>query len=124
MGDLLQRGTEWLAGKLQRHASREVVYRRGDASVSMLVTVGKTLLRLSDGYGGTKMQWTDRDYIFTRVDLFLDGALTLPQAGDTIEEVIDGTLRVFEVLSPGTGEPHYKLDPHERLFRVHTKERI
>lgn len=124
MGDLLQSGAEWLAGKLKQHAAREVVYRRGTSSCTLKATVGGgRLLKLTDGYGGTKMVWTSREYIIDPIDLVLDGVTVRPQSGDTIEETVNGTPATFEVLTPGGNEDFYKMGAFYRSMRIHTKER-
>ncbi|MFO0880733.1 MAG: hypothetical protein U0840_25655 [Gemmataceae bacterium] len=123
MGDLLQRGAEWLAGQLKAHAARDVVFRRGEESCTLRATVGKTLLKLTDSHGGVRMQWTDRDYIVDPLDLVLGGVAVLPRPGDTFEEVINSALMVFEVLPPGGDEDCYKMDASYRLLRIHTKSR-
>jgi len=63
MVDLLRAGQQWLASKLKSHASSTVVYVRGANQVSVLATIGRTLMKLDDGYGGIRMQWTDRDFL-------------------------------------------------------------
>lgn len=123
MGDLLQSGAEWLAGQLKQHVARDVVYRRGTASCTLKATVGKTLLKLPDSYGGVRMQWTDRDYLIDPIDLVIDGVTVVPEPGDTIEETINGTLKTFEVLPPGEGEASYKQSAYYRSMRIHTKSR-
>ncbi len=122
MGDLLDDGLAWLAEKLQAHASRPVVYRRGADEVTVQAIVGRTLLKLSDGYGGVRMEWTDRDFLIAAEDLILAGQKTLPQRGDQIRETTGGKTLVYEVLAPA-GEPEWRWsDPHRRLLRIHTKQ--
>ncbi len=84
MGDMLDSGLGWLAEKLKAHASRQVVYRRGADEVTVQAIIGRTLLKLDDGYGGVRMEWTDRDFFDAAEDLILAGQKTLPQRGDQI----------------------------------------
>lgn len=120
MGDLIESGVGWLKDKLKAHASRQVVYRRGTSEASVRAVVGRSLLKLDDGYGGIRMVWTDRDFLIAAEDLILDGARTLPQRGDQIEQIIDGTKHIFEVLAPGN-EPEWRWsDPHQTILRIHT----
>ncbi|MCL6507837.1 MAG: hypothetical protein K6T59_12500 [Bryobacteraceae bacterium] len=81
MPDLLQTGSDWLADQLKTHASRQVVYRRGAQQVAVQATVGRTLLKLDDGFGGVRMEWTDRDFLIHAADLVLGGTATLPERG-------------------------------------------
>jgi len=122
MGDLLDDGLAWLAEQLKAHASRTVVYRRGTSEVTVQALVGRTLLKLDDGYGGVRMEWTDRDFVIAADDLVLGGEKTLPQRGDQVRETVDGQALVYEVLAPGS-EPEWRWsDPHRRLLRIHTKQ--
>jgi len=120
MGDVIQQGMAWLAEKLKAHASTPVLYRRGAEEVTVQAVIGRTLLKLDDGYGGVRVTWTDRDFVIAAQDLILGGNVTLPQRGDRIEQTIDGVTHVFEVAAPG-GEPEWRWsDPHQIMLRIHT----
>ena len=83
--------------------------------------LGQTLLKLADGYGGTRMEWTDRDYLISAAKLVLGGVQVEPQAGDQIRETVGDAVHVYEALAPG-GEPAWRWsDPHRRMLRVHAK---
>jgi hypothetical protein len=120
--DLLQFGSDWLAAKLREHASRPVVYRRGAAEVAVQATIGRTLLKLDDGYGGVRMEWTDRDFLIHAADLVLGGNAVLPERGDVIREAQGGQTFVYEVMAPGK-EPAWRWsDVYRKVFRIHTKQ--
>jgi len=120
-GDLLDHGLTWLAESLKKHAARPVVYRRGTQEVSVQAIIGRTLLKLDDGYGGARIVWTDRDFLIAAEDLVLAGQRILPQRGDEIREVADGRTVVYEVLAPGR-EPEWRWsDPYQKILRIHTK---
>lgn len=119
MADLLRTGVGWLKDQLQAHASRTVVYRRGVNSVSLSATVGQSILKVPDESGGMRIVRTERDYIIAAEDLILSGSVTLPVAGDLIDDATDG--KVFEV-TPIMGEPVHQSGPQRLLLRVHTKE--
>ena len=122
MRDLLESGQQWLASQLRQHAARPVVYRRGASEVTVPATIGRTLLKLSDGYGGVRMQWTDRDYLIRAADLVLGGHQTLPQRGDRIREVQGDKVYVYEVLAP-SGEPEWRWsDVFRTTLRIHAKQ--
>ncbi len=122
MTDLLEIAEQWLAEKLRAHASRPVVYRRASDEVTVEAIVGRTLLKLDDGYGGVRMEWTDRDFLIAADDLILAGQKTLPRRGDQIRETTGGKTLVYEVLAPGS-EPEWRWsDPHRKLLRIHTKQ--
>jgi hypothetical protein len=122
MADMLRDGQEWLANQLKTHASSTVVYVRGANQRSVSATIGRTLLKLEDGYGGVHMQWTDRDFLIQPADLVIAGLQVLPERGDTIRETQNGKVYIYEVMAPGS-EPHWRWsDPHRRLLRIHTKQ--
>ena len=121
MSDLLRTGSDWLADRLKEHASRPVTYRRGASEVTLQATIGRTLLKLDDGYGGVRMVWTDRDFLIHASDLVLVGNQVLPERGDTVREAVGAATFVYEVLAPGQ-EPAWRWsDVSHKLLRVHTK---
>jgi hypothetical protein len=122
MPDLLQTGSDWLADKLKTHVSRQVVYRRGALEVAVLATVGWTLLKLDDGYGGVRMEWTDRDFLIQAADLVLGGSPALPERGDLIRETQGTKTFIYEVMAPGKEPPWRWSDVYRKLLRIHTKQ--
>ncbi len=121
MPDLLAFGMEWLADRLKAFAARSVIYRRGTEDVTVAAVIGRTLLKLDDGYGGVRMEWTDRDFLIRPEDLVLGANAVLPERGDTIRETVETTTFVYEVMAPGK-EPAWRWsDPHRRMLRIHTK---
>jgi len=52
MADMLRAGQEWLANQLKAHASSTVVYLRGANQTSVTAIIGRTLMKIEDGYGG------------------------------------------------------------------------
>lgn len=122
MADMLRDGMKWLSCKLKQHASQSVVYVRGAQSVPVQATVGRTMMKLDDGYGGVRIEWTDRDYLIPAADLILGGSTTLPQRGDKIRETQGTTTYVYEVMAPGN-EPVWRWsDEHRTTIRVHVKQ--
>ena len=122
MPDLLRTGSDWLAEMLKEHASRPVAYRRGTEEVTLQATIGRTLLKLDDGYGGVRMEWTDRDFLIHAADLVLGGNAVLPERGDVIRETQGGKVFVYEVMTPGK-EPAWRWsDVFRKVLRVHAKQ--
>ena len=122
MPDLLQFGSDWLADQLKTHASRQVIYQRGAQQVTVQATVSRTLLKLNDGYGGVRMEWTDRDFLIHAADLVLAGSPTLPERGDVIREMQGTTTFVYEVMAPGKEPPWRWSDVFRKVLRIHTKQ--
>ncbi|MBX3399540.1 MAG: hypothetical protein KF873_12425 [Gemmataceae bacterium] len=122
MPDLLRTGSDWLADMLKEHASRPVVYRRGANEAAVQATVGRTLLKLDDGYGGVRMEWTDRDFLIHAADLVLGAVVVLPERGDVIRETAGTQTFVYEVMAPGK-EPAWRWsDVYRKVLRIHTKQ--
>lgn len=120
---MLQDGMAWLNDKLRKHVSRQVIYRRGRQSATVTATVGMTLLKLGDEYGGVRIERTDRDYLIAAADLVLGGQQIEPERGDVIEDVNDPgeLLRRYEVRAP-ENEPAWRWsDPFKIVARIHTK---
>lgn len=122
MPDLLHFGLDWLGEQLKAHVSRPVVYRRGADEVTLQATIGRTLLKLDDGYGGVRMEWTDRDFLIHAADLVLSGNAVLPQRGDLVHETQGTTTFVYEVMAPGK-EPAWRWsDVYRKMLRIHSKQ--
>lgn len=120
MSDLLESGSDWLAGQLKAHAGREVVYRRGAESAAVTATIGRTEFETIDEHGAVG-KWEARDYLIHAADLLLGGAAVLPERGDRIEETQGNQTFVYEVLAP-SNEPVWRYsDAYRTLLRVHTK---
>jgi len=120
--NMLQAGSDWLSSQLKMHASRPVVYQRGVREVTVPAVIGRTLMKLDDGFGGVKMEWTDRDFLIQASDLILDGEPIQPQPGDMIRETNGDVTYVYEVMAPG-GEPHWRWsDAYHKVKRIHAKQ--
>jgi hypothetical protein len=119
--DIMSRGMTWLTGQLQAHMSQPVVYKRGNAAVALCATVGRTLMKLNDGDGGIRMEYSDRDFLIPTSTLVLGGTNVTPERGDLIKERKNGILYTYEVFPYG-GEPPWRFsDPHRQMLRIHCK---
>ena len=75
---------------------------------------------MDDAVAGVIHQRT-RDYLISAADLVINGALTRPQRGDEIHEVINGRIQVYEVVSIN-GEPEWRFsDATQLTIRIHTQ---
>lgn len=122
MVDRLELGQAWLAQQLKAHASREVIYRRDASEVVVAAVIGRTLLQLDDGYGGVRIERTDRDYLIQATELVLDGVTITPRRGDRIVDATDTPPRVYEVMSYGGEGAWRPSDPFGKLLRIHAKQ--
>jgi hypothetical protein len=119
--DILQSGIAWLTGQLQAHASQPVVYSRGALRVALCATFGRTKLMLSNEFGATRIEWTDRDFIVPAAALVLGGVVVKPKRDDVIT-TDDGIERTTFSVLPYADEPHWKwCDPFRQMIRIHTQ---
>lgn len=121
MADLLEWASAWLDGMRAKYLARTVTYCRGEESVEVQATLGRTVFEIADAYGVVE-QSESRDFLIPAADLVLGEAVTLPERGDRIRETHDGKVFVYEVMAPGK-EPHYRFsDVYRRTLRIHTRQ--
>jgi len=116
MSDLLTDAAGWLSEVRRTSLSQSVTYSRGESSVQLQATPGRTEYEIADEYG-TTVKAHVTDWIVDAADLVLDGQRVLPEPGDRITTA-DG--RTFEVL-PLAGEHYRFLDPAGTMLRIHTR---
>jgi hypothetical protein len=108
---------DWLPGHAAQVAGVSVTYTRGATTRTITALEGRTVFS-SQLDGGPRIEFGDRDYLIEAADLTAFGE---PQLGDRITEVIGSTTRVWEIKTPGTGEPAWRWsDPGHTRYRVHT----
>lgn len=118
---MLRDGLAWLSDRLAEHASEPVAYTRGVDSVSVPAVLGSKLLRIGDEFGGSRVLWTDMDFLVRASDLALSGVPIEPERGDLIRWASESEIQVFEVLPFGTEPPWRWSDPHQSIRRIHAK---
>lgn len=123
MADLLEQGARWLDEQRHEHLTQTVTYRRGEASVELQATIGRTEHEVENGYGVLQKVET-RDFLVRAEDLVLNGSAVLPNRGDRIIESHGEAALTYEVMAPGTrsGSSHFKYaDAYRHSLRIHTK---
>jgi hypothetical protein len=122
VADMLQKGIEALGQWLKDFASQPVTYQRGTDSVTLQASYGAKLLKIDDGMGGIRLEWTDQDFKFLAADFhFPYGDTIEPKRGDLVHATINGQVETFEVLPFGSEPPWRWSDPYHVNIRVHTK---
>ena len=121
MSDLLRDGQHWLADKLTKHASRTVVYRRGELGVELVATIGRSMYDQDDGEGIITRSQV-RDFLIDTNLLLLSIIGSLPRRGDQVIEFDGDKTFIFEVMSLGGDPPWRYSDPFRLKLRIHTKQ--
>ncbi len=121
MGDILKDGLAFLTAQLKANASQTVTYARGLSSVDVQATFGKKLLKLDDGLGGIRMEWTDMDFLIPAADLKFGSNPITPERGDLIYLTEPYDVQVFEVMPYGSDPAWMWSDPHQSMYRIHAK---
>jgi hypothetical protein len=119
--DILENSSRWLESQRHKHRTRSVVYRRGESSVVLPATVGRTQFERGDEYG-TIIESEMRDYLCRAEDLVIDGVPVLPERGDQIEETAGDTTFAYEVMPLAGEQPWRYSDPYRQTLRIHTRQ--
>jgi len=119
VADLPQKGAAWLEGMRHKHVSRPVTYQRGEESITLNATVGRSLFQVVAADGVVE-QVERRDYLVRAADLVLRGAVVVPQVGDRIRETVGAKVEVYEVMGAGQEKHFRKSDPDGLTLRIHT----
>lgn len=138
--NVLKTGLAWLTNRLADQAADAVRYERGGSSVIVPATYGEKMLRIDDGAGGVRMEWSDLDFCIPVAQLvlggtpsgtdddgvptgFVGGERIAPRRGDRIfVEGAYGETRVYEVMPlDSMGDSTHRLIHLGAMWRVHTK---
>jgi hypothetical protein len=102
-----------------------VTYRRGALTCPLAATFGRSLLLVGDEHGGSRVERTEKDFVFAAADLVLAGQPAEPARGDQILEPQDpaapGPVLVWEILAPAGEAPWRYHDGFRATVRVHAK---
>ena len=120
MSDLLKDGAVWLAGQLKAFASQTVQYVRGNSSVQVAATIGRSTFEVDNGAGGL-LRLESRDYLILPDDLVLLEQAIKPREGDRITETVGSGTIVYEVARFGS-EPCWRYDQQRTRMIVHTRQ--
>ncbi len=122
MADMLKDGLAFLTSQLKAYASQTVTYARGYDSVEVQATFGQKLLKIDDGFGNIRMEWTDLDFCIPAADLHFGDLVTItPTRGDLIYILAGDQYETFEVMPFGGDAAWRWSDPHQSMYRIHAK---
>lgn len=125
---LIQRGERALNRRQQQAAAPEgpVVFTRASDGATCALEgkcwIGRTPFRVSDAAdGGTRLVFSDRDFLVPAEDVAIDGELYRPVSGDWFTELLPEGDKRFRVLSVNDEPETRTSNPQETRLRVHTK---
>jgi len=120
MGNILDRGAEWLTGRLQACASIDILIQDDEMTIEAKATVGKSEYTAEDNNNGVVTTFQSRDYLVPAASLVFSGKQITPRKGMKITEVVSG--KVCMIL-PEQGLNEYRLsDTAGFMLRIHTKQ--
>ena len=142
MSNRLKTNLAWLTDRLVENAADVVRYERAGDSVLCRAIYGEKMLRIDDGMGGVRIEWSDLDFVIKTTQLVLggtatavddDGVPTAIEGGERIEprrgdrifvEGAYGESRVYEVFPlDSAGDSTHRLIHLGDAWRIHTKFR-
>jgi len=117
--NMLATGSAWLAAQRKEFLTVEVAYARGENSVTIDATPGRSETGASPE--GSEIRNRDMDWIITAADLVIDGQVTTPQSGDSITQTDGAKVYTFTVL-PRDGDKEWRYcDSYRVSLRAHCK---
>jgi hypothetical protein len=126
MANLFERAKTWLPEQMQRAAvsGNTLTLTLGVETIDLtdIAWPGRTVFS-SNVEGAARIEFGDRDYLVPATAIVFASDQIEPQIGMRFRETIEGVVRVFEVITPDTGEPAWRYsDPGLTVWRIHTKE--
>lgn len=122
MAAFLEHGAAWLAGQLQKHASRTVLYIAANDTIQVEAVIGTTEFQEDRGDAGI-VTWESRDYLIPADALVAKGKRVEPKPGDLVKE-LDAERSIEHVYEVNAGgAPCWNWSDHYHLVRrIHTKQ--
>lgn len=112
MANMLANGMAWLNAQMKASAATTMTYRREGSNIDLDVTIGAVRVSPLTVLAGVvadrdtsqpSPKHTDHPFFFNAEDLILDGALTEPKEGDTLEITVDSATTVYQLMAPMDG---------------------
>lgn len=120
MSNLMQNAAGWFAARMAQVAGRSVTYRRGAKTASLTGWVDSHTYQVYDG-DGILTNYVADDWTFKVSSMLFGTETIIPQPGDRIEETLNSTSLVWEVMPVSGTTPYEWLDTSNTMVVVHTK---
>lgn len=122
MPNVLKDGLQHLTNYFKAQESEVITYSRRDQSVIVRAFMGEQLLKIDDGHGGFKYQYTDLDVMISADAEFTFGdGLIEPKRGDIVHRTVGVDVLQFEVFPYGGTESTYRFIHYRTAYRIHTR---
>lgn len=105
---------------MQTVAGRSITYRRGTRTVSLVGWVDSHAYQVFDG-DGVMVNYTSDDWTVKTSELKFGTEAITPTPGDRIEETLNGTAIIWEVMPPAGAATFEWLDTSNTMTLIHTK---
>lgn len=110
-----------LAASLIPATGTSITYRRGALTANIKAVKGRTVFEHVDSYGVVQ-KLVSIDWLIRASDLVLNNVVTLPVAGDVVEEKSGSITYKFDVVAPVNAPPYEWSDRYGQVLRVHSKQ--
>ncbi len=133
MTDRMATGAARLAARLKSRSSTTMTYRRGDDSVPLSVTIGRAKVGPLTILAGVvadrdlsqpSPEHADHRFWFTSADLIINGSVTTPQEGDTIEQTVSGVTTLYKLCGAHDGTAFWAYDNDDFRTRIVVNGRL
>lgn len=119
MADLLQSAITHLDTIRRSYLAQSITYVRGGTAIAGVAATPQQQEFATDNMDGTVTVLRMTAWIIT-VDA-LSALGTPPHRGDKVQQTLDGTTHVYEVLPPGGGPVYEDADPYQTCWKIFTK---
>ena len=120
MRNVLQDGAEWLSRQRKAHANTLITYWRGTAAIQVWAQKVNVNMEMDLG-DGVIVESQRMDWVIAVEDLAFDGAVSEPEAGDRIVDLVDSEEHTYEVMPLGTDSHFRAVSPFATGWRIHSK---
>jgi hypothetical protein len=124
MSDMIAEALAALTETFVEFGSRPATYVVGAETIAdMPVTLGSKILKVDDGMGGIRFEYTDMDFLIASRFLILPSTSQpiTPDIGHLIRVTMPNDVQTFEVFPFGNEPPWRWADPNQTMYRIHTK---
>lgn len=124
MADMIAKALATLTETIVSFGSRMIIYEcDGEVIPNVPAMIGSKLLKVDDGMGGLRFEYTDMDFLIASRFLILPSTFQpfTPARGHLIHVAMPLDVQTFQVFPFGSEPPWRWADPNQTMCRIHTK---